>query len=161
MTYEKDKTCCFTGHRNIPSYLNDRTRAAVSKEVEELIGIGYDTFVSGGALGFDLIAAEAVIDLKARYPWIKLIFAIPCYGLDQRWSIDERLRLSVVYRHSDDAIFVSTDYGKGCMLKRNRYMVDNSSVLISYCTRNTGGSAYTVSYAQKNGLKVIEISDKI
>jgi uncharacterized phage-like protein YoqJ len=126
LTYEKYKTCCFTGHRNIPSYLTDRIRKAVADEVGKLISLGYDTFISGGALGFDLIAAEAVIDLKEKYPWIKLVFAIPCYGHDQKWSTNERLRLSVLYRYSDDVIFVSDDYSSGCMLKRNRYMADNS-----------------------------------
>lgn len=43
----------------------------------------------------------------------------------------------------------------GYMHKRNRYLVDNSSVCVCYLTEDTGGTAYTVNYAIKSGLKVI------
>ena len=38
-------------------------------------------------------------------------------------------------------------------------MVDSSAVCIAYCTRKTGGTAYTVRYALKKGLQVINLAD--
>ena len=133
----------------------------MSKTLEALIRSGYDTFISGGALGFDLISAEAVVNLKSVYPNIRLIFALPCKGHDIKWKVDERIRLSVLLRYCDDVVFVSDLYSSDCMLKRNRYMVDNSSYCISYCTRDTGGTAYTVRYAKAAGIGLTEISGKV
>ena len=44
------------------------------------------------------------------------------------------------------------------MHKRNRYMVDNSGLCVCYWIRDKGGTAYTVHYAEKEGLKIINIA---
>lgn len=46
------------------------------------------------------------------------------------------------------------------MFRRNRYLVDNSSICIAYLTKNKGGTAYTVDYAKKLGVTVINIADQ-
>lgn len=43
-------------------------------------------------------------------------------------------------------------------MAKNRHLVDNSSVCVAYLTRSGGGTAYTVEYAKKHGLKVINIA---
>ncbi len=55
-------------------------------------------------------------------------------------------------------VYTSQEYTKGCMFKRNRHLVDNSSVCICYLTKNNGGTAYTVDYAEKQGLEVINLA---
>ena len=50
-------------------------------------------------------------------------------------------------------IYISKEKKKGCMHARNRYMIDNSSLCIAYMTRQSGGTAYTVKYAQENNKK--------
>ena len=51
-------TVCFTGHRSIP----EEARASLANELDRVIAdlysLGADTFISGGALGFDLIARD-------------------------------------------------------------------------------------------------------
>ena len=161
MTFNKDLTCCFTGHRNIPSYLYNEVRAAVSYTAKRLIESGIDTFISGGAMGFDLIAAEAIIDLKSTFPHIRLIFAIPCPDHDAKWRYNDRIRYNVLSRYCDEVIVVSDSYYDGCMLTRNKYMVDNSAYCVSYCTRKVGGTAYTLRYAAACGVINTEISNMI
>lgn len=46
------------------------------------------------------------------------------------------------------------------MFKRNRHLVDNSSVCICYQTKETGGTAYTVEYARKHGLRIINLAEE-
>ena len=46
------------------------------------------------------------------------------------------------------------------MQQRNRHLVDNSSYLICYKRKNTGGTVYTYNYAKKKNLHIIEISKK-
>lgn len=46
------------------------------------------------------------------------------------------------------------------MFKRNRHLVDNSSVCVAYLTANSGGTAYTVNYAESKGLKIINLAEQ-
>lgn len=46
------------------------------------------------------------------------------------------------------------------MHRRNRHLVDNSGVCVCYLTRNSGGTAYTVNYAKKQGVNVFNIAEK-
>ena len=48
-----------------------------------------------------------------------------------------------------------------CMLKRNRHLVDGSSVCIAYLAQEKGGTAYTVNYAKEHGLTVLNIANMI
>lgn len=75
---EREKTCCFTGHRCIPNESLDSLKRQLKREIEKLIQQGVIYFGAGGALGFDTLAAEAVLELKQQYPFIKLILVLPC-----------------------------------------------------------------------------------
>ena len=116
---------------------------------------GYRCFITGGAIGFDTLSAQTVLNAKQehRRKKIKLILAIPCPEQADGW---EQADIDV-YEHikilADSVVYVSTHNKKGCMHKRNRYMVDNSSLCIAYMTRQSGGTAYTVKYAQENNKK--------
>ena len=48
-------------------------------------------------------------------------------------------------------------YVAGCMYKRDRYLVENSDVLVCFLRRNSGGTYYTVNYARKMNKKIIEL----
>lgn len=47
---------------------------------------------------------------------------------------------------------------QGVYLLRDRHLVDYSAYCISYCTRTTGGTAYTVKYALEHGVTVYNAS---
>jgi len=86
VTIMKDKTCCFTGHRMIPEWQKAALSTRLRVELRSLILNGYQYFGAGGALGFDTLAAEAVLSLKAEFPHIKLILVLPCKGQANHWS---------------------------------------------------------------------------
>ena len=69
----KEKTCCFTGHRDIPSGAYQLIFKKTEEMVESLIQKGYLYFGAGGALGFDTIASFTVLKLKERYPNVRSI----------------------------------------------------------------------------------------
>ena len=50
---------------------------------------------------------------------------------------------------------VQRHYDKNCMLRRNRYMVDRSGLLIAAYNGLMGGTMYTIHYANKHGLDVV------
>ena len=67
----KNKTACFTGHRDIPPLKRPGIKHRLEREIERSIQAGYEYFGAGGALGFDTLAAQTVLKLKERYPDIR------------------------------------------------------------------------------------------
>lgn len=156
----KEKTCCFTGHREI----NDNIQKVVKVleiEIIKLIENGYCYFGAGGALGFDTIAAQTVLHLRKQYPHIKLILVLPCINQANNWSYEDREVYEELKQKADKIVYTSKDYSRGCMHKRNRHLVDNSSACICYLTKNKGGTFYTVNYANSKKVRIINIADLI
>ena len=150
-------TCCFTGHRRIPENETAPLKARLRETVEALIRRGYIYFGAGGALGFDMLAAETVLELRRRYPQIRLILVLPCSDHTARWNPRdvrefERIRAGAFAVTGGEA-----PYTDGCMLARNRRLVDGSSVCIAYQRKSSGGTAYTTAYAQRSGVDVIAL----
>ena len=157
----REKTCCFTGHRNIPLLKRKAVVRNLKNELTTLIDKGYQFFGAGGALGFDTIAAQTVLELKEQFPHIKLILVLPCETQTRGWKEKDIAIYEEIKRQADKVVYTSKEYTRGCMHKRNRHLVDNSSICIAYLTEQSGGTAYTVDYSMKNGLSVINIAEKI
>lgn len=154
-----ERACCFTGHRDISVSQYNAVRDAVDEKIKTLVSLGYTDFICGGALGFDTIAATSVIVLCRHYEnigvKIKLHLFLPCRDQDKAWQEHDKRVYRVIMEKADSVRFLSDKYVRGIMHKRNRLMVDNSSRVVAYCRRNTGGTAYTVDYALKNDKQVI------
>lgn len=156
----KEKTCCFSGHR--PERLDEKQiehiKKALSIEIESAIRSGYEVFISGMARGFDMWAAQAVLAFKCIHPHIKLKCIIPCEEQADFWNTEDVRKYFFILGKCDEIITVAKHYTSDCMFKRNRYMADNSSFLIcAYDGTNKGGTAYTVKYANRMGVKIINI----
>lgn len=154
----RNRTACFTGHRIIPAEQYDAVNGYLKEAVIALIDRGYRFFGAGGALGFDTMAAQVVLTLKQQYPHIFLILVLPCLSQARRWNEYDRIIYEQIKIRADKVVYTAQEYSKGCMHKRNRHLVENSSVCICYLTEKTGGTAYTVDYARAQGLEVINIA---
>ena len=155
-----EKSVCFTGHRKIPPEQYKSITGRLDKVLIQLIEQGYRYFGAGGALGFDTIAATAVLHQKERYPQIKLILVLPCKTQTRGWDKADIKLYEDIKAKCDKSVYTSDEYTKSCMFKRNRRLVDNSSVCVCYLTENKGGTAYTVNYARQKDLKIINIGEK-
>ena len=80
----KDRTACFTGHRTIPFLQKQKLKKRTKQVLIEAIEQGYRYFGAGGALGFDTLAAQAILELKNEYPQIRLILVLPCLAAIRR-----------------------------------------------------------------------------
>ena len=127
------------------------------KVVENAIKSGYRCFGVGGALGFDTIAALVVLKLRESYPSIKLILVLPCLNQTRGWSAGDIEIYENIKKQADKVVYTSKEYTRGCMHKRNRHLVNNSSLCICYLTEEKGGTYYTVKYAQENQLAVVNV----
>ena len=157
MEFDPIATACFTGHRSIPPEREDAIRRKTKQTVLSLIGRGYDTFIVGGALGFDTLAQQILTELREEFPYIRIVMAVPCPEQDKNWGEEDRHTYHQLLEGADARILISREYTRDCMLKRNRYMVHHASVCIAYCTKDTGGTAYTVRYARDTGKTVLFI----
>jgi len=153
----KNQTCCFSGHRDIPPAHRAPLEQTLTEEIAKLISRGVTCFVTGGALGFDTLAAQSVLSLQAAHPHIKLLLILPCKNQTRNWSSSDIEAYNQIKARAAKYIYTSEDYHRGCMHVRNRKMVDISAYLIAYRRKNSGGTAYTVQYAEEQNLQIIQI----
>lgn len=154
----KDISVCFTGHRLIPHDDHEALTDSLNKVLECLYQRGYRDFFSGAALGFDALAAEKVLELRARHPDVRLHLAIPCSSQAERWRAADCKRYEHLLYHADATHVLSRDYYEGCMQVRNRFMVDRSSLCLCYLRHMKGGTMSTVSYAMEQSCPVLNLA---
>ena len=162
---EKSVTCAFTGHReNKLPWRSDesdarclRLKQMIYDAVEAVRQSGVRHYICGMANGCDFYFAEAVLALRSEHPDITLEAAIPCEGQSARWSAAQRRRYDRIVGECDYYTVIQKDYSPDCMLRRNRYMVDASAVLIAAYNGSRGGTQSTLLYAMRQGLQIIEL----
>ena len=60
----KGKTCCVTGHRDLPQNEINKIKAALEHEIDAAVTDGFTCFMSGFADGVDQYFAELVLERK-------------------------------------------------------------------------------------------------
>lgn len=163
MEYATDPSvsCCFTGHRDIPWKHARRLLQMLPLEIISLYQKGYRNFLTGGALGFDTMVARILIRLRQKQcPQLRLIVVQPCDDQDSKWSTENKRLYRDILAAADEVICLSPTYFRGCMLSRNRVMVDKSSCCIAYLTHTGSGTAYTANYAAQHDCTVINLADR-
>lgn len=157
----KEKSCCFTGHRVIPQDDYYKVMLLLRQSVERKIKEGCTDFYAGGALGFDTLAALTVLRLKMVYKNIKLHLILPCKNQAEKWNSEDRRMYEKIISESDSVEYVSEEYTPYCMNRRNRALVDRTGFCIAYCTQTSGGTAYTIGYAMDSGTEVENIAHQV
>ena len=155
----KEKSVCFSGHRTVRREDAETLKSNLSRAIDIYIRRGVDTFICGGAVGFDTMAAEAILEKKRVRPSLKLVLALPCRDQTSKWTnLSDLVKYREILGGADEVVYTSVFYTSGCMHLRNRYMVDSSSACICYKYSEKGGTAYTVNYAAQRGLEVINLA---
>ena len=162
---EREKTCCFTGHRpmKLPWGMNEKDprclalKLELAARLEALAALGYRSFLCGMALGCDMYFAEAVLALRDRWPDVRLEAAIPFGDQPGRWNEEQRRRYNRLIDAADKLTVLQGHYTSDCMQRRNRYMVDRSSLLLACYDGRPGGTMQTILYAERSGVRVMII----
>lgn len=156
----RKKTACFTGHRQIGEPIPEVERR-LTETVESLIQKGYLYFGAGGARGFDALASKVVLKLKSIYPQIHLILVLPFdkqYHHERNWTWAEIEQYHRLKEQASKVVMLAAGYTSGVYYRRNRHLVDNSSVCVAYMTRENSGTGYTVNYAKARALEVVNLA---
>lgn len=159
---ERATTCCFTGHRpdKLPWGTDESDprcrdlKRRLGEELERAYEAGCRHFICGMARGADLYFAQEVLALRARHPEVTLEGARPCESQADSWPEEERRRYQEILDQCDYETLVQHRYDRGCMMRRNRYMVDHAARIIAvYNGVPHGGTAQTLLYAMRRGLE--------
>ena len=146
------KTVCFTGHREIPSEQLASLPARIDAILDRLYAAGYRTFVTGGAEGFDTLVALRILKLRARHADVRLRLSLP---YERSGSAAYRRTLA----EADEIEYVAREFQNGATFERDRRMVDSSSACVAfYLSGRSGGTLYTVRYANRRGVPVVNIA---
>lgn len=169
INYRKNLTLCFTGHRpnKLPWGYNENKDSCVRFKhclldvLENAIKNGYSHFISGMALGVDIICAETVLKLKQKYKKIFLECAIPCRNQTLKWTSNEKKRYNKILKKADCIFFVSDEYSVDCMNKRNEYMIDKSDAVLGVWNKSPSGTAKTINMAinKNKKIKIIDLNE--
>ena len=149
----KPKTASVSGHRILK---RDFSEEKLKSDLKNIILSGYEYFLIGMAKGFDCACFSALIKLKEEFDFIKLVAVIPCLDQTVKFNKKEKELYETLLKSADYKVIIKETYEDGCMLKRNDFMVENSSILYAYYSGiKKGGTYYTVRRAEKDGLKII------
>jgi uncharacterized phage-like protein YoqJ len=154
---EKEKTCCFSGHRVIAPAHRAEMKNKLERQIQALEETGIHTFITGGARGFDTLSAEAVLERKKENPAIRLVLALPCENQTARWTKAEKAAYTSIREQADEVYILAKEYDSGCMMRRNRFMVDHSSACVFYLVKTRSGTYKTVEYAMEQDLRLYNI----
>ena len=159
-----DNCCAFTGHRphKFP-WRYDETdsrcmalKKALTEHITALAEAGITDFFSGCANGVDCWSSLIVLELRKKNPALKLHCILPHEGQADKWSDSAQERYHLILEEADSIEYVSHEYYDGCMLERNRRLVDATGLLLAvYNGERRGGTAATVRYARKLGRRII------
>lgn len=157
-----NRSVCFTGHRTIAEdkeTLSARLYALLERLVTEQEVID---FYTGGAVGWDALAALTVLKLRESYPEVKLHLVLPCSFEEQsaKWNEAQKEEHKHITSLADTKEFTSEHLGKTAMKIRNARLVELAS---DYCIcywnpKNfRSGTGQAVRMAQKKGIEVINL----
>ena len=154
------KICCFSGHRRISAEHFMRLPDLLDKVLDKLVGEGFRTFRAGGAVGFDTLCALKCLELKKKYPDLRITLelCLPCRNQTEGWSAQEKNIYDFVLSKADKITYEQELYSAGCMHARNRRLVNGANACVVYLSSRSGGTAYTCNYATENGVRVINLA---
>lgn len=174
------RTICISGHRerSIVPYKNNpvyreltiqTVKCLLARYLDIAYANGYDTFISGMAVGADLWSAEHIVRRKRQGMDIKLIGAVPymhhadCFPkryIDLLWLAEKYSDKLVLVSQNPDIEYSSRplnpNQSSSLYRDRNYFMVDNSSAIIAFFNDGNycSGTAQTVNYAMKKNLNI-------
>ncbi len=154
------KSVCFMGHRNVKE--TAELKNALINQLVKLINEGVADFYAGGAVGWDMLCESAVIELRERFPHIRLHLILPCpaEGQTEKWSESDKAEFRRLLLAADTVEICSEHYFDGCMKLRNQRLVDLADVCVCYYSgKQRSGTGQTVRMAERQGKVIVNLVD--
>lgn len=150
-------SCSFTGHRLIEDRHREKISDLVLRGINYAYGKGCREFLTGGALGFDTLAAKEVIRFRMTHPDVRLRLILPCRNQTERWNERDVRVYEYVLASANSVEYVADEYTDGCMRERNRRLAERADILIAYLGRERSGAGQTARLARSLGKEVYNL----
>ena len=147
----KNIVCCGFGHRLIFSNIQEELYRTLERLIcEENVR----TFLVGEQGEFDALFAKTVLRLKEKHSGLRLFLILPYFSnrLNENKSLYEKKYDEVIIPEA-----VEGRHYKNASVFKNRWMIDQSDVIISYVHRDFGGAFSAVSYAKRKNKRIISL----
>lgn len=160
----KHISCSFTGHRFLSAADKAHLIPILKSTILYLYSLGVREFHCGGALGFDTLAATVVYDISRTHEGIRLVLELPYEKQADGWTEENRRHYEFIKSKANE-INIHSENPKNkeqavkALLMRNRIMIDKSHYCICFLKNHSGGTAYTVNYAEKHNVQIINLAN--
>ncbi len=151
------QSACFTGHRSISGNILSLRRRLYKAIEKDIIHHEITDFYTGGAIGWDTLAAQVIFKIRESYPQVKLHLILPCSNAEQteKWTVEQKKEFYRILSLADDVEYTSQRYFNGCMKVRNTRLVECATYKC-YCywndKRRRSGTFQTINMAERKGL---------
>ena len=143
--------CCFFGHSDTPQHISPQIGSAVEKLIQSGMA---NEFLVGNQGQFDRMSLAILRGMKERYPQITYNVVLPympkgrdtdsCYA-DGETMLPEGIECV---------------HPRYAISWRNRWMVDQSDLVICYVARSWGGAVQFVKLAERKGKVIINFANE-
>lgn len=144
-----------TGHRpnKLGGYSDENLERLKNIALNYLKDKKVEKVISGMALGWDTALALAALELE-----IPLECAVPFEGQESKWVKKSRDLYNDILSKADEVTYVCDGgYAAWKMQVRNKYMVDNSDLLLAMFNGTSGGTKNCVDYANETKTEVVNL----
>ncbi|MFI3294056.1 MAG: SLOG family protein [Rikenellaceae bacterium] len=167
----KEKSIAFTGNRTLTSpdgTPQHELKAILCNRLEELLedeylNNGITTFISGMAIGWDMLCATVVVELKRKHPEIRLVAALPFIEQADKYSEADKAQYRHLIDNADFTIAIGGyTYTNQAYHDRNDFLIANATKLIAYHNgKPRSGTASTIRKATDLGIEVLNLYDSL
>ena len=143
---DKNKTCCFFGHREVTHNIREKLKATIEKLITE---DNVTEYYVGHQGQFDNMVYSVLKELKAKFPQIR-------YTVVLAYMPDEH----IIELFGEDTLFpdgLESVPKRFAISKRNDWMINQSGYAVCYVHKVTGGAAKFREKAEKKGLQIIDV----
>ena len=142
----KEKTCCFFGHREVIHTIRDKLTAITERLITE---DNVTEFYVGHQGQFDNMVYSVLKEIKEKHPEIR-------YTVVLAYMPDEHIK----ELYGEDTLYpdgMESVPKKFAISKRNDWIIQQSGIAICYVHKITGGAAKFREKAEKKGLRIIDV----
>lgn len=144
-------TCSFFGHR----YIDEAIAAPLKNALTNLIANNVDTFLVGHQGDFDRLVLRTLRQLKKEFPQIRYRVVL---------TYLPAARATYCAYTEEETVFpegLETVPPRYAISWRNRWMIRQSDVVVTYITHSQGGAAQFAESAKRMNKRVINIPDSL
>ncbi len=134
-------------------------KKSISKLLDEIISkTDYVYFLNGLSIGYDLYVSQEILKIRNHNKKILLEAVLPYEEQSKNWNEKTRNDYYEIIEKSDVDTLLQKYYSADCFKNRNKYMIDNSQVLIAIWNKKNNHLSHAIRYANSKG-KPVNIID--